>query len=774
MIARSDSGYHGPELDSLGRSSTFSANAPPVPSIPATLRRQTDAEPPVGLPFAAYRLTQAPPASFDSMNGDEDEVMELDDDDAQEPGPDATMMSLGSPVGPAPSPSPMHGGAPGAQSADRRRMGFTPPPRTTSARTAAEAVAAATSAALVPTASSPPLGLEAEPGEFGMPPSGHPFWTNPRIFDAVTAASATRPMLGDMPSVVWEINPTDGTRRLMAACPVKLVEVLTTTLDYKFLTDFFLVYRCFMSPVQLGMLLILRFRWAMMKPDSEDHALVRFRTFIVLRHWISEYYVQDFAASRALRYLMIVSFINVIAEDPQVRANARDYRLVKTLKRLLRTEDQAYKHYKTMYTESGGDPRVPDALASWVYQVSVEKHFEPVYFPILSYVNAQSGGLARAGSAMASNPRDSGVDPTGSAASSLRDRDSAISAGGRPVSNATTALASSERKRHSRNGSESFVSGFFDAVSDRRLSGGGSSAASSPMVAAVASPGVSPSVVGAPASTMVANVPSALVALMSTSKSFLLAYKLDVIAEQFLLIEEMMLLSIPWPALISHSTMSGHSSAPGSPVQAMIDRFNATCQWVATEVCSQRSMDDRVKVIEKLIRLAVRSQILGNYSTVNAVTLGLQNPLVERLKKTWSKVSNVEKKQLRELITLTAPLKNWSALRAAQAGELERGSGIPFTGIVLSDLVFNREMSSELGKCRIDVVGQGQVALPVLNYHKFRVMAQAVDQFKAFQRTKRPPQGFGPELVPAYANCLLLRTVPNDELKRLSLECERK
>ena len=61
-----------------------------------------------------------------------------------------------------------------------------------------------------------------------------------------------------------------------AATVEKLVEKLTSILDYGFLTDFFLTYRTFISPLQLCKLLILRFRWSFIN-DDEERRVVRIR-----------------------------------------------------------------------------------------------------------------------------------------------------------------------------------------------------------------------------------------------------------------------------------------------------------------------------------------------------------------------------------------------------------------------------------------------------------------------------------------------------------------
>ncbi|KAH8548879.1 hypothetical protein BGW37DRAFT_168695 [Umbelopsis sp. PMI_123] len=130
-----------------------------------------------------------------------------------------------------------------------------------------------------------------------------------------------------------------------AATVEKLVEKLTIVLDYGFLTDFFLTYRTFISPLQLCKLLILRFRWSFIN-DDENRRVVRIRTFVVIRHWLLNYFVHDFIPSRQLR-ITLTSYINQLAFHPLVRQSVRDQRIVKGLKRVIRRLKMVYYRKKT-------------------------------------------------------------------------------------------------------------------------------------------------------------------------------------------------------------------------------------------------------------------------------------------------------------------------------------------------------------------------------------------------------------------------------------------
>ncbi|RUS25584.1 hypothetical protein BC938DRAFT_471934 [Jimgerdemannia flammicorona] len=152
---------------------------------------------------------------------------------------------------------------------------------------------------------------------------------------------------------------------ITAATVEKLVEKLTKDIDYTFMTDFFLTFRLFLSPVRLCKLLILRFRWAL-QGDLEEHQLVRIRTyshaissflryvsrtFVVIRHWLTFYFTQDFITSRTLRF-MTTTFLNDMRVHPVILSSQRDERIIRSLRTVLK------KQRKTYMDRSEGDALV--------------------------------------------------------------------------------------------------------------------------------------------------------------------------------------------------------------------------------------------------------------------------------------------------------------------------------------------------------------------------------------------------------------------------------
>ncbi|KAF9540779.1 hypothetical protein EC957_003752 [Mortierella hygrophila] len=124
-------------------------------------------------------------------------------------------------------------------------------------------------------------------------------------------------------------------RVIMAATVEKLVEKLTSEIDYTFLTDFFLIYRLFITPMALLKLIIVRFHWALVD-DSPQRQIVRIRTFVTLRHWLLNYFGFDFMRSKDLRQTLGL-YLRSLTKHPRVTSSMREQRIVKELRRYVQS-----------------------------------------------------------------------------------------------------------------------------------------------------------------------------------------------------------------------------------------------------------------------------------------------------------------------------------------------------------------------------------------------------------------------------------------------------
>lgn len=133
----------------------------------------------------------------------------------------------------------------------------------------------------------------------------------PVMFDALTFKPAC-----DHPSVV-RYSMGGGIR---AATPARLVAEITspTFVDYDLLSDFFLTFRSFLETSDLLNMLIARLRWALGRND-ETGTVVRVRTFVAIRHWILNYFLDDYVIDHELRKSfcdLLNNFVSDLSQDP--------------------------------------------------------------------------------------------------------------------------------------------------------------------------------------------------------------------------------------------------------------------------------------------------------------------------------------------------------------------------------------------------------------------------------------------------------------------------
>ncbi|UKZ77300.1 hypothetical protein TrVFT333_005020 [Trichoderma virens FT-333] len=108
-----------------------------------------------------------------------------------------------------------------------------------------------------------------------------------------------------------------------AATPSRLVAEITSPsfLDYELISDFFLTFRAFLEPDILLRMLMARLRWALERTD-EVGMIVRVRTFVAMRHWILNYFVDDFVLDYDLRVIFCIllnDFVDELSLDARER-----------------------------------------------------------------------------------------------------------------------------------------------------------------------------------------------------------------------------------------------------------------------------------------------------------------------------------------------------------------------------------------------------------------------------------------------------------------------
>nr|POE48121.1 guanine nucleotide exchange factor lte1 [Quercus suber] len=130
------------------------------------------------------------------------------------------------------------------------------------------------------------------------------------------------------------------TGRILAATAARLIAQITSPvfLDYELLSDFFLTYRCFMSDHDVMSSLLARLEWAL-NTTNDAGQIVRVRTFVALRHWMLNYFTDDFAHSLALRQQFcdrVNHLSRTLQNNPDRSGKVTDMNIIEELKKCWR------------------------------------------------------------------------------------------------------------------------------------------------------------------------------------------------------------------------------------------------------------------------------------------------------------------------------------------------------------------------------------------------------------------------------------------------------
>ncbi|KAF7118932.1 hypothetical protein CNMCM5793_008570 [Aspergillus hiratsukae] len=145
----------------------------------------------------------------------------------------------------------------------------------------------------------------------------------------------------DDSSVVRYIS---GTKDIGAATPARLVAQISSEsfMDYELVSDFFLTFRSYLSPGNLLSLLLARLQWAINRLQ-DDGRIIRIRTFAALRHWILNYFADDFVPDYDLR-AQFCDTINTMHDNVKAREGGgmSDLKILIDLKRCWHGKCAAY------------------------------------------------------------------------------------------------------------------------------------------------------------------------------------------------------------------------------------------------------------------------------------------------------------------------------------------------------------------------------------------------------------------------------------------------
>jgi len=168
-------------------------------------------------------------------------------------------------------------------------------------------------------------------------------------------------------------------------------------------------------------------------------------------------------------------------------------------------------------------------------------------------------------------------------------------------------------------------------------------------------------------------------------------------------------------------------------LQRHIEHFNSMCRWFARQIAEasqspSTTCPQQVELLAKMIRLGVKCVLQHNYSTAMQIILSLQAPAVASNQALWQALPPWERQLARDLLSFGSPSRNFKHVRKTLEEILgDRGAVVPFVGLFLSDLVMNYERPES---CDLEVSRDS----PMIPFYKNHLAAKIVRLFCAFQR----------------------------------------
>ncbi|KAK0457166.1 uncharacterized protein EV420DRAFT_1749027 [Desarmillaria tabescens] len=171
-------------------------------------------------------------------------------------------------------------------------------------------------------------------------------------------------------------------------------------------------------------------------------------------------------------------------------------------------------------------------------------------------------------------------------------------------------------------------------------------------------------------------------------KSFILSYTAESLAQHFGMIDRELFISIKFEELILDDWIGrenevdvldwaqylkdrarwkaeGRFPEKTSALAAVRARFNLMANFTVSEVVLTPPIE-RLKVVAKFLKIAIKSYEMGSYNTVVAIVSALQSPWVKRaMKRRWESLSHQDKRTFDDLKTWTTSDDNFRHIRHA-------------------------------------------------------------------------------------------------------------
>ncbi|KAG6897764.1 hypothetical protein C0992_011433 [Termitomyces sp. T32_za158] len=154
-------------------------------------------------------------------------------------------------------------------------------------------------------------------------------------------------------------------------------------------------------------------------------------------------------------------------------------------------------------------------------------------------------------------------------------------------------------------------------------------------------------------------------------------------------------------------------------IATVIQMSNRIADWVADCVLSKEDSRKRASTVKYLISVADRCRTLNNFSSMIAITSGLNTPPIRRLKRTWEQVNQRSMAQFTACEMTIDSNKNFTKYRQLMASVTP--PCVPFIGVFLSTLQFIQDGNPDM--------------LPggLVNFRKRQKASEVINDIKRWQ-----------------------------------------
>jgi hypothetical protein len=164
-----------------------------------------------------------------------------------------------------------------------------------------------------------------------------------------------------------------------------------------------------------------------------------------------------------------------------------------------------------------------------------------------------------------------------------------------------------------------------------------------------------------------------------------------------------------------------------------IDKFNRLIFFIIQDILSYDFAKDRIKIVEKWIKIADYCRSRKDYNDVVAINSALNNYIITGLKKTMNEINKDKKDLSKQISKLCRVQGNYKKMREDMKSLEYNDFYVPYLGMILKDLAFFEENSQYLVN---DVL---------INMEKLEKVQIAVSEFFNFKNTNdkdytKPPE----------------------------------